>query len=298
MKMGINTLSLFDGTSAGRLALDRAEIEVDNYFASEVDKHAIQVANHNYPDTPQLGDINNYKTWDLPKIGLMMGGSPCQDLTRIKGKDGKGLYGDKSKLFFKYVECLHRFKPEYFLLENVMMNQESNDMITAILGVDPVEINSSHFSAQDRPRLYWTNIDFDRELPINTTVFKDVMDHDVDDKYFYDDDFEKFNGIEKRMVGSLHRYYPNGKVKFTETTSRVYNPEFKMACLTAVSGGHQEKKVFVDGRARKVTPLEYERLQTMPDGWTSSVSTSQRYKMLGNGWTCDAVAWILRGLKK
>jgi len=292
----MNVLSLFDGMSCCRIALERAEIKVDKYFASEIDKYAMSVTNYNYHDTIQLGDINNYKEWDLPKIHLITAGSPCQDFTRIKGKDAKGVHGEKSKVFFKFVEALHKFKPKYFLLENVIMSQESNDIITSILGVEPIEINSEHFSAQDRPRLYWTNIPFSKEFPVNGTVFADVMENEVEEKYFYDDKFDRYDES-KRMVGNLHRFYPNGKVKFTDTTSRVYNPSFKMACLTAVCGGHQEKKVLDNGRARKLTPLEYERLQTVPEGYTSICSNSQRYKMLGNGWTVDVIARILKNME-
>jgi DNA-cytosine methyltransferase len=293
----MNVLSLFDGMSGARLALDRAGVEVGNYFASEIDKPAIKVTMSNYTDTIQLGDINNYKSWDLPKINLAVAGSPCQDLTRIKGKEAEGLHGEKSKLFFRFVEVLHRCKPDYFLLENVVMNKESEDTITAILGVDTIEINSSHFSAQDRPRLYWTNIEFDKELPINNTVFSDVMEKEIDPVHWLDDDFEKFYGLDKRQVGTLYPEYPNGKMKYTETTSRVYNPNFKMACLTAVSGGGQHKKVFHNGKPRRLTPIEYERLQRVPDNYTAVAAMGQRYKMLGNGFTVDAVAHILKGLK-
>lgn len=289
----------FDGMSGGQLALNKIGVKPDKYFASEIDKPAISVTNHNFKDTIQLGDINNYKSWDLPKIDLAMAGSPCQDLSRIKSKDRKGLFGEKSKLFFKYAEFLNKHNPKYFLLENVIMEQEHNDIITSFLGVEPIEINSSHFSAQDRPRLYWTNIPFDRNLPTNDMVIKDIIENEVDEKYYYDDQFDKAKGFneEKRQIGSLYRYYENGKVKFTETTSRVYNVNFKSPTLTAVQGGHQEKKIFHDGRVRKLTPLEYERLQTVPDNYTATQANSQRYKMLGNGWTIDAVAWILKGMK-
>lgn len=294
----MNILSVCDGMSCGRLAADKAGLPINNYFASEIDPYAIKVSNDNFPDNVQLGDLKRYKEWDLPKIDLMIAGTPCQDLTRIKSKDGKGLFGEKSKLFFEYVKALKLYNPEYFLLENVVMNKDSNEIITSILEVEPVQINSSHFSAQDRPRMYWTNIPFDKELPVNDSIFKDVMENNVDEKYFLSDEFENFYGTEKRMVGTLQPKYPNGKMKYTETTSRVYNPDFKMACLTAVSGGGQHKKVLDIGRPRKLTEVEYERLQNVPDDYTKSVSPSQRYKMLGNGFTVDVIAHILKGLKK
>lgn len=289
----MNIASMFDGMSCGQIAAERIGLKVDNYFASEIDKYAIQVTQENYPNTLQLGSITNYQEWNLPRIDLLIGGSPCQDLSRIK--NGKGLEGEKSKLFFQYVETIERFNPKHFLLENVLMNQESKDIITSALGVDPIEISSSHFSAQDRKRLYWTNIPFEQSLPSNSIMLKDIMEGEVEDKYFYDDTYS-FNGVDKRVIANLDMYYPNGKRKFTESLARVYSPDFKAPTLTAVCGGHQEKKVFANGRVRKLTPLEYERLQTVPDGYTSSVSNSQRYKMLGNGWTVDVIAHIFRGL--
>lgn len=292
----MNVLSCFDGMSCGQIALERAGINIDNYFASEIDKFAISVTQTNYPDTIQLGDISNYAEWDLPKIDLLIGGSPCQDLSRIKSKDSKGLEGEKSKLFFKYVDCIEKFKPTYFLLENVIMSQESNDIISELLGVRPIEINSGNFSAQDRRRLYWTNINFDVELPTNNTTLKDIMESHVDEKYYYDDEYT-FNGLDKRVVANLNMRFPSGKMKFTETLARVYNPNFKSPTLTAVAGGHQEKKVFDRGKTRKLTPLEYERLQTVADNYTATVSNSQRYKMLGNGWTVDVIAHIFKGIE-
>lgn len=293
----MDVLSLFDGMSGGRLALERAGIDYGAYFASEIDPYAIKVAQQNFPETVQIGSVTDHKKWDLPNIELLIGGSPCQDLSRIKSKDGKGLQGDKSKLFFEYLKSLYKFKPKYFMLENVIMNEESVDTITAALGVKPIEINSSYFSAQDRRRLYWTNIPVDMNLTENPVVFQDIMEHDVEEKYFYDDAFHIFNGTETRVAGQLEKYYPNGKLKFYDIIGRVYNPQFKMPTLTAVAGGHQEKKVLIDGRVRKLTPLEYERLQTVPDNYTAGVSNSQRYKMLGNGWTVDVVAHILQGIK-
>ena len=290
----MNVLSLFDGMSCGRVALERVGIKVNNYYASEIDKYAIEVSSHNYPDIIQLGDVRNYKEWELPEIDLLMAGSPCQDLSRIK-TDGKGLHGEKSKLFFEFVKCLHKFKPKYFLLENVLMDKESEDIITSILEVDPIEINSCYFSAQDRRRLYWTNIDFDKDFPDNPLVLKDIIENEVDEKYYYNDVYYGFDAT-KRVVCNLERRYPNGKMKFTETLARVYNINHKSPTLTAVAGGHQEKKIFHNGRPRKLTPLEYERLQTVPEGYTSLVSNSQRYKMLGNGWTVDVIAYIFKHL--
>lgn len=152
----MNTLSLFDGMSCGQIALERAGIKVDNYYASEIDKYAIKVTQANYPDTIQLGDIRNIKAVDLPKIDLLMGGSPCQGFS-YSGKQ-LNFEDERSKLFFEFVRLLKECKPKYFLLENVKMKKEFQDIISKYLGVEPIEINGALVSAQNRKRLYWTNI--------------------------------------------------------------------------------------------------------------------------------------------
>src|SRR5574344_2950107 len=152
----MNVLSLFDGISCGQLALQKAGIRVDKYFASEIDKYAIKVTQENFPDTVQLGDVTQWRTWELPKIDLLIGGSPCQGFS-FAGKQ-LNFSDPRSKLFFEYVKVLQKTKPKYFLLENVKMKQECQDVISRYLGVEPIEINSSLVSAQNRKRLYWTNI--------------------------------------------------------------------------------------------------------------------------------------------
>ena len=153
----MNVLSLFDGISCGQIALNRAAIKIDNYYASEIDKDAISVTQFNYPNTIQLGDVRKLKGNMLPKIDLLIGGSPCQDLSKAK-TEGKGLVGEKSSLFYEYLRLLNEVKPKYFLLENVLMKKDYRDIITKELGVNPILINSSLVSAQNRERLYWTNI--------------------------------------------------------------------------------------------------------------------------------------------
>ena len=152
---GLNVLSLFDGMSCGRLALERAGIKVNNYFASEIDKYAIQVAKHNYPNTQHIGDVTKVKASELPKIDLLIGGSPCQSFSNAG--NGTGFDG-KSGLFYEYVRLLKECKPKYFLLENVKMKKQWQDIISKELGVEPIKINSNLVSAQNRERLYWTNI--------------------------------------------------------------------------------------------------------------------------------------------
>lgn len=289
--------SMFNGCSGGNMALDRLGIITTQYVSSEIDKYANKVTNHNYPETIQVGDALNYNDWGVNNYDLALAGSPCQDLSRIKSKDGKGLAGDKSSLFYTFYAALEKYSPKYFLLENVVMNKEDEKIITKLLGIQPILIDSGLFSAQNRERLYWTNIP-QQELPkSNNLVIKDIMQNDVDDKYYYKDREYTLNDPNKRIIANLKTHTKEGKRHFTDLTSRVYNVNHKCSTLTAVSGGNQEKKILDHKGIRKLTPLEYERLQTLPDGYTSMVSDSQRYKMLGNGWNIETIVHILKGLK-
>ena len=180
----MNVLSLFDGISCGQVALERAGIKIDKYYASEIDKYAIQITQKNYPNTIQLGDItmiNESVLNSLPKIDLLIGGSPCQGFS-VAGKQLN--FGDpRSKLFFEFVRIKEILKPKYFLLENVKMKKEYQDVISKYLGVEPIEICSSKFSAQQRKRLYWTNIPIDKEI-LNTSdkVIADILNLNVVNK--------------------------------------------------------------------------------------------------------------------
>jgi len=172
----MNILSLFDGMSCGQIALNRADIKYENYFASEIDKHAIKATQHNYPNTKQLGDVTKIKTENLPKIDLLIGGSPCQGFSFA----GKQLNFDdpRSKLFFEYARLLKEAKPNHFLLENVLMKQEWQDIISKELGVEPIKINSSLLSAQNRNRLYWTNIPgIEQPIDLNINLI-DILESD------------------------------------------------------------------------------------------------------------------------
>jgi len=271
MKNGINVLSLFDGLSCGSVALERAGIKVNNYYASEVDKWAIQIANKNYPDIIQLGDVLGVKGKDLPKIDLLIGGSPCQDLS-FAGK-GKGLIkGDRSSLFYQYVRLLKECKPKYFLLENVRMKQEYQDIISDLLGVQPIKINSSLVSAQNRVRLYWTNIPNVTQPEDKGLKLKDILEIDgyVDRDKSHCLDANYFKG------GNLKSYFEKHRRQL------VFN---------------NDKPITSETSYRKLTNLECERLQTIPDGYTEGVSNTQRYKMLGNSWTADVIAHLFKGLK-
>jgi len=177
----MNVLSLFDGLSCGQIALNRIGIEYDNYFASEIDKHAIKVTQHNYPNTIQLGDVTKVKGIDLPKIDLLIGGSPCQGFSFA----GKGLNFEdpRSKLFFEFVRLKNETLPEYFLLENVVMKKEYKKVISELLGIEPIEICSSLFCAQQRKRLYWTNIPVDlSNLQKSNEVIADVLELPIKNK--------------------------------------------------------------------------------------------------------------------
>ena len=297
--------------SCGRVALERANIKVDKYYASEIDKWAIKIAQKNYPDTIQLGDIKEIddKVLDnLPKIDLVIGGSPCQNLSRTvidRVKHNQGLDGEKSSLFYEYARILEWVKNNnsqnvYFLLENVGgMSNEDKDIISEFLNVEPSLIDSNLFSAQNRFRYYWTNINVP-ELPEDKGfVLKDIIEpiEKVNEfeknnrlKVWYDEDFE-FHGYDKKVIATLG-------INGHDILKRVYNLNDKCATLTTCTGGNRQKKVFQDGRCRKLLPIEYERLQTLIDNYTEGVSNTQRYNMLGNGWTVDVIAHIFKGIKE
>lgn len=286
-KEGIKVLSLFDGMSCGQIALKNNGTIVSKYYASEIDKHAMQVTMKNFPETIQLGDVTKIDFSNL-KVDLLIGGSPCQSLSIVQSQTREHLDG-KSKLFFNFVDAKNTLNPNYFLFENVAsMNQESKDAISLALGCEPVLLNSNCFSAQDRPRLYWTNIPFDKNVSESHFSLSDIMEKDVEEKYFYN--YELINVDMNKQVCATMVYKNN------EMHKRVFNPLKKCHTLTTCGGGNTQKKVLDNGRARKLTPLEYERLQTVPDNYTSCVSNSQRYNMLGNGWTVAVISHILKGM--
>jgi|TARA_S200002703_G_C3787904_1_gene243038 site-specific DNA-cytosine methylase len=274
----MNVLSLFDGMSCGRIALERAGIKVDKYFASEIDKYAIQVAKANYPDTIHLGDVQTIEAEDgwletsikdsdgverAVQIDLLIGGSPCQGFSFA----GSQLNFDdpRSQLFFEYVRLLKELKPTYFLLENVRMSQESQDIISEMLGTQPVAINSNLVSAQNRYRLYWTNIPFDTPED-EGIMLKDIIEDGVVDR-------DKSHCIDANYFkgGNLKSYFEKRRRQLVFSGDGTDN-------------------------FRNLTPLECERLQTVPEGYTDHVSNTQRYKMLGNGWTVDVVKTIFGGI--
>lgn len=283
----MKVLSLFDGISCGRVALERAEIPVEKYFAYEIEPNAIKISKKNYPDIIHCGDVTKEIFKKFDGIDLLMGGSPCQSLSIVQSKTRQNLDG-KSKLFFEFVRALEEVKPKYFLFENVAsMNDESKAVISELLGCNPVFIDSNCFSAQDRPRLYWTNIPVETDgLSECSLCLRDILESEVDEKYFYNCDFN-YLGLDKKVCAILH-------INGHDILKRVNSPLFKCQTLTCCGGGNTQKKVYIDGRARKLTPLEYERLQTLPDNYTQGVSNTARYNALGNGWTVDVIAHILK----
>ena len=339
----MNVLSCFDGCSGGQLALQKATIKVDNYYASEIDKYAIKVTQSNFPNTIQVGDITNYlanpmylQGRDVPKIDLIMGGSPCQGFS-FAGKN-LNFTDPRSKLFFEFIRLKNGLNPKYFLLENVKMKKESMDIITKYMGVEPIEINSSLLSAQNRKRLYWTNIPFDADIKDKGLVLKDILEpeENIEPKYLAGNNLiinyrggNQLNPTYKSQANTIHdtskkspcvcagtHGYAIGYVerclqvgaadlKGYDIIKRVYSVEGKSPALTTMQGGHREPKIMRGVSAinrkqrywRKLTPLECERLQTIPDNYTNHVSNSQRYKMIGNGWTVDVIAHILKGIQ-
>ncbi len=308
----MNVLSLFDGISCGQVALQRAGIKVDKYFASEIDKYAIKVTQKNFPDTVQLGDVNGFKNWKLPQIDLLIGGSPCQDLSIAK-KDRKGLDGERSGLFWRYVDCLKKFKPKFFLLENVAsMPKEAKQLITETLGVEPIMINSALVSAQQRKRLYWTNIPEITQPEDKGILLKDVLESGVSyldksqtltSRYWGAVAWHSISTHQRTMVaepvflGELPgTKYRNGKQP--SISYRIYSVKAKSISLCCYLPNFKIDLPDGDYIIRKLTPIECERLQTLPDNYTQGISNTQRYKCLGNGWTVDVIAHILSFIPK
>lgn len=301
----MNVLSLFDGISCGQVALQRAGIQVDNYYASEIDKHAITVAQSNYPNTIQLGDITQIDGTKYKNIDLLIGGSPCQGFSFA----GKRLNFDdeRSKLFFEYVRILKETNPMYFLLENVKMKKEYQDVITEYLGVEPIEINSSLVSAQNRVRLYWTNIK-GIEQPIDKGIgLDDILESDeyIAPGVIRGRRLNKGTILGRRLNKDGHREDYNKEVPITQCLEVRATNTNKSNCLTTVEKDNvltplsigRHKNAFKDKLPfRYYTVKEYCRLQTLPDNYMQSISDSKAKKAIGNGWTVDVIAHILKNL--
>lgn len=283
----MNILSLFDGMSCGQIALNKLGIKYDNYFASEIDKYAIKVTQKNYPNTIQIGSVVDVKGKYLPKIDLLIGGSPCQGFS-ISGNK-LNFEDERSKLFFEFVRLLEEVKPKYFLLENVgSMDSEIRDKISYILGYKPLHINSSLITAQHRNRYYWTNIT-QSDIIKKEIYFKDILETDVDSKYYYSEKVLKRLDLTDIVRAGKAGY----KCKGVEVEKC---PPIVARHYKGMQSQHYPVIKENDGY-RKLTPTECEALQTVPKNYTDCVSDTQRYKMLGNGWTVDVIAHIFKSLK-
>ena len=282
----MNVLSLFDGMSCGQIALNKLDIPVTKYYAAEIDKYAMQIAKKNYPDTIHLGDVRDVDGYDLGDIDLLIGGSPCQGFSFA----GKQLNFDdpRSKLFFEFVRLLDECKPTYFMLENVKMKKESAAVITEYLGVEPIEINSNLVSAQNRKRLYWTNIPFEGMPEDKGILLKDILEQAPEEFTLMSDKFTKRNADTGCLIDSTKPKASNlSAMEYVKNGRQGDYLECNQDGVPTQSNKHW----------RKLTPTECERLQTVPDGYTEGVSNTQRYKMLGNGWTVDVIAHILKPLQ-
>ena len=348
----MNVLSLFDGMSCGQQALKELGIRVDNYYASEIDKYAIQIAKKNFPNTIHVGDVTELRGANLPQIDLLMGGSPCQGFS-FAGKQ-LNFNDPRSALFFEFVRVMKETKPKYFLLENVRMKQEYQDVITAHMGVKPIMINSSLLSAQNRVRLYWTNIPNIEQPKEQGVVLQDILEDEfvadreksycIDANYYKGANWEQYkNKSRRQLVTKPQQVAEATDINGHDMIKRVYSPLGKSPALTTMQGGNTQPKVSIrdtenyyqlnregaypnqqqdriikpnkpsntltSGASsipkvmlkglhyRKLTPLECERLQTLPDNYTEGVSNTQRYKMIGNGWTIEVIKHILNEMQ-
>lgn len=279
----MNVLSLFDGMSCGQIALNRAGIEYDYYYASEIKKHAIKVTQHNFPKTIQLGDVTKIKAEDLPKIDLLIGGSPCQDFSSAN-KEKLGLQGEKSGLFYEYLRLLKECKPKYFLLENVAMDDYSYSAISEMLGTYPTNINSELVSGQLRQRSYWTNIG-QESFDLFGNRYS-MIPQPKDKKIMLQDILESGKVDRNKSTCILARYKTSATRNFLSMSNRA-----KKGFTTIV----YEKDTF-----RLFTTKELERLQTVPEGYVDNVpgiSENMKANLLGDGWTVDVIAHIFSFLK-
>ena len=314
--MGITVLSLFDGISCGRVALERAGIKVNKYYASEIDKNAIQISKNNYEDIIQLGDINNIDEniiKSIGKIDLVLGGSPCQGFSRA-GK-GFNFEDSRSKLFFNFVDILNivkKYNPNVkFLLENVQMKKEWVEVINEYMGVEAININSKLVSAQNRPRLYWTNISFEPIQDKNINLI-DILDKTIEFNYIYHEKLKIDKSISENSINLISNI--DNEIRIKQATKKGYivansgdGVNLSFPSSKSRRGRVVNKKsstldtscdicVYYDDVIRRFTIEELEKLQTLPVGYTEGVSDKARIKAIGNGWTIDVISHILRGV--
>lgn len=315
----MNVLSLFDGISCGMIALERANIKVDNYYSSEIEKSAIDISKKNYPNIIRMGDItkiNKETLSNFPKIDLILAGSPCQGFSR--NGNMLNFEHEQSKLFFDFIKILNWIRDNNnrdvkFLLENVEMKKEWKDIITSYVKVAPLDINSKLVSAQNRPRTYWTNIP-NASIPEDKNInLYDILE--LDHQY----DLIDYQGIKidssfnKKEINLIN--IVNKEVRISQATKQGYiiaedGDGINLSFPTSKTrrGRVVKKKsntldkqcnicVYYNGILRKLSLVELERLQTLPDGYTEGVSDNKRKNAIGNGWTVDVITYLLKGLK-
>ncbi|MBP3663988.1 MAG: DNA cytosine methyltransferase [Tyzzerella sp.] len=292
-------LSLCGGIETGLLALDQLGIPVAEYHTYEILPEAIAVSEYHYPFVVHHGDMIGADFSQFKEFDLLLVGTCCQSVSKCRIEDktvSNGLKG-KSGIFFEAIRALEEIKPKYFMFENVIPADNADlETMNRCIGVDGVILNSADFSAQERLRYYWTNLPIKPLSFQSSEVLQDIMEPKVDEKYFYD---KLFHGVDmkKRVCATLD-------VNTMEMNKRIYNPQFKCCTLTCINGGYHEKKVMDNGRPRKLTELEYERLQGLPDGYTDielngrRLSYSKRCSLCGNGWNLPTVKYILQKLKE
>ena len=311
----MKVLSLFDGCSCGRIALDRAGIKVDKYYASEINKYAISVSSKNYPDIIRMGDVENWRDWDIDfsSIDLIIGGSPCTGFS----KAGRSLnFNDpQSRLFFDYVDILNHVKKVNplvrFLLENVVMKKDYEALISEVLGIKPIQIDSALVSAQRRRRLYWCNWDVQQPLDEGILLSDILISGSVDrekslcltSSYRKGTNEANYHKRKDRQIVYTDTIPLQAEVTHMWQRGHGFNKGGVRALqgkTTTLTSHAYEHNNFVHAAGekgyRKLSPIECERLQTIPEGFTDCVSNSQRYKMIGNGWTVDVIAHLFSTL--
>lgn len=300
----MKVISLFDGLSGGQLALKKAGLKVSQYHACEIDKYAIKVTQANFPETIQHGDVSQFypveflmrKRYDN-KPDLLIAGSPCQGFSFAT--TGRLNFDDhRSKLFFEFVRIFNLCKPKYFLLENVPMAKECEDVITKMLGVEPITINSGLISAQNRKRLYWTNIPNVIQPEKTNIVLKDILLPNTEASGFKIGNLKTYDPVKIASTNGLCQV-GEADINGHDSLKRVYHPLGKSPTVNTMGGGNREPKVYLGNmKYRRLEPIELERLQGVPDNYTNHVSKTQRCKMLGNGFQVDTVAHILSFISK
>lgn len=299
----MKVVSLFDGISCAYVAFQKAGIPIETYRAYEINKDAIEISKKNYANIVHCGDVRNLT--EKIECDFLIGGSPCTDLSVAK-KYRKGLDGDESSLFWEYVRIKQLLQPKWFLLENVAsMNKKDRDIITANIGVEPILFDASLVSAQRRQRYFWTNINF--TIPLDRGIeLRNILETNVDEKYYIDKPIDDKLLIESRgrdymiLVSVGRRLNQDGK-RCDDDKSILYRQHLapklnqnKSGVLTRIQ---KDNLIIQNSRLRNLTPIEYERLQGLPDNYTNHISNIKRYKCLANAFNCDVIAHILKYLE-